>query len=235
MLNSKVILFTFLMSFCALTASAQFLKQAWSITSSYDKTITEQKVQQAQDLSDLNEDYASIWINEEHYIAVHLSLTTEADSITHTSNNTKLTEAQKALLSKAEIQDRVTVTVEYWNENAATKQKEKRTMKFSRHIESAQRAQFPGGIDAMDNYIEKNLIQEIRQVTDLYPSARVAFWINEDGQITELDYEMESRPEVNAIIRKALLNSPQWIPAKNKEGQNITDKLYFLLGDASGC
>jgi len=86
------------------------------------------------------------------------------------------------------------------------------------------RASFPGGEEAMDNFLRKNI--KLPHDTRVKGKVRVAFIITKNGDICDVRITSKPKIYIDNEVDRVIKIMPKWIPGTN-EGKKID--CYYLL------
>jgi protein TonB len=86
--------------------------------------------------------------------------------------------------------------------------------------------QFPGGITALQKFLEKNLHKPDDAEDGKSADVKIRFVVNEDGTITGFDVMESGGDEFDKEVLRVLKKMPRWIPGKSN-GRNVS--VYFLV------
>lgn len=86
--------------------------------------------------------------------------------------------------------------------------------------------QFPGGVDAFQKFMRRNIIQPDDLETGEKIIVRVKFVIDKDGSISTAEILQSGRPDLDKEVLRVLRKMPRWIPGM-QNGRNVA--VYFQL------
>jgi len=232
MKNILLIISSILLS---ISANAQMLN--FNVSGMYKKSLPNASIHQAKSLSDINPGYPKSWLSESDYISTEMKIIREGESSIAKGKNENLSAHQIQILGNARIGDEVEITVQYYRENAATKEREIRTMNYVMTVTPDVEAEYVGGFDSLREYIKSNAIDKIRDLNGKeVESAVVRFTVNENGHIVHITmYESSSDERVDAILQNALDAMPHWRPAHTANGKKVQQDFELRVGSLVGC
>jgi len=175
-------------------------------------SITKDALIQAEHVDDLNKYYKSSWVEE--YKSVSITAMNNGTAITETVSNDKLSEAQKKIMNAADPASKITVDILYVPNNTL-KVKEEKEINFSFILDPDQDAQFPGGEEALERYIEKT-------AQSLIPNS-------------SFDQHLVAAIEFTIVLLDAICAMPQWIPAQYTDGPKVKTNYVLTAGDHNSC
>lgn len=229
MKNTLLLIFFFL---CLATGFSQ--SPMFSVRSAYGKSITKERLNQVETLSDIHDAYPASWIT--NYGVVKIQTVTAGDTTTTLSRSEVITEEQKQMLLSAEAGSDISVDVTHYYSNPVTGVLETRNVQFSYTVVPEVEAAFIDGEEAMHDYFSKKALEKIPEnvFTDA-TQAVVTFTISEDGQVQQTLLEKSSgHPDTDALLLRTVSNMPKWVPAKNAEGAPVLQKFLLIVGHP-GC
>jgi len=202
-------------------------------------SITKDALIQAEHVDDLNKYYKSSWVEE--YKSVSITAMNNGTAITETVSNDKLSEAQKKIMNAADPASKITVDILYVPNNTL-KVKEEKEINFSFILDPDQDAQFPGGEEALERYIEKTAQSLIPNSSfDQHLVAAIEFTIDESGNVVDASiydhnpYDKNEQQERDKILLDAICAMPQWIPAQYTDGPKVKTNYVLTAGDHNSC
>ena len=85
---------------------------------------------------------------------------------------------------------------------------------------------YPGGINALRKFLERNLVNPIAMEKDEMVAVNVKFVVGYDGKLQQFIVVKDGGEIFNKEVIRVLKKMPQWIPGKSK-GQNVA--VYFTI------
>ena len=226
-----------IISFILLSISANAQMLNFNVSGMYKKSLPNESIHQAKLLSDINPGYPKSWLSESDYISTEMKITRDGESFIAKGKNENLSPHQLQILGKAGLGDDVEITVKYNKENAATKERESRTMNYVMTVMPDVEAEYVGGVDSLREYIKSNAIDKIRDLNGKeVESAVVRFTVDEKGHIVHITMNESSSDErVDAILQNALNAMPHWKPAHTANGKKVQQDFELRVGSLVGC
>lgn len=199
-----------------------------------ERSLTRDQLSTAKTLSDLNPHYEASWIAE--YLDVEISAMHNGEWMTAHGTNIDLNRDQKTVMLEADDRSPIIVEVRYIPNNTLSV-KEERILDFRFFIEPDQRAQFPGGQEALQTYLEEHRLQDITAATIAqHQLAAVKFTIDSSGKIIDVHLAHPSNDKhVDETLIKTVCDMPDWTPASYKSGQQASQDYVLMVGDTNSC
>jgi len=204
-----------------------------------DISITEGELAKATTVSDLNSYYKSSWVKD--YVSVNIIAFSNGNILQAKSNNNILTPEQKDIMKKADIGSNISVEIRYLPENSLS-QKEIKAYDFSFIIDPEYDASYIGGEEQMKKYFEKNIMSKIDESKFQQHKLRaVNFTINPEGQVVDVKlfdtsmYDSSKEVLLEELLVDKICEMPRWKPAEYSNGQKVSQKLAFSIGDHYSC
>ena len=197
-------------------------------------SITKEKLKQAQTLTGLNKHYKASWVRAYNMVEV---LTSHKGQIRKTvSENDILTQQQKQAMNTADIGTAIAVKVRYIPKNNL-KHNDIKEMNFTFSVEPENEAQYPGGPQALNQYLQETTINKIPDgIFTGYKMAAVKFSINEKGQVTDTHLFWPSEDEqTDQLLLNAVRKMPNWIPASYTDGTKVKQEFALAIGNKESC
>ncbi|MEM8908343.1 MAG: energy transducer TonB [Bacteroidota bacterium] len=197
-------------------------------------SITKEKLQAAHTLVDLNERYKPSWINT--YIAVEISASHQGKIKSVIGENDLLSQAQKDLMTQADVGTDIAVNVRYIPENNLRHNEEKE-INFTFLVDPENEARYISGPQQLNQYLKEKAI-------DLIPDghfqgfalAAVKFTINEEGAIINAHvFETSKDENIDALLLKAITDMPCWQPAAYANGVKAKQEWVLTIGNMENC
>ena len=86
-------------------------------------------------------------------------------------------------------------------------------------------AQYPGGMEAFYKYINENKYYPNPKSNNIEGTVYVQFTVEKDGSITNVKLLRSLNPKYNQEAVRLVKEMPDWIPAKDAEGNNVSTKM----------
>lgn len=197
-------------------------------------SLTTGKLKVANTLMDLNPHYKPSWIRE--YLSVELSVSHEGTIEQATSKSEFLTQQQKDLLLMADVNKSISIKVRYMPENTL-KHNDPKEIDFTFTIDPDSDAQFPGGQEQLDQYLQENAIDKIPGSSFTgYSLAAVKFTISETGDVSNVHvFESSKDEKIDALMLEAIRNMPSWKPAGYSNGISVKQDFVLTVGNMESC
>ena len=194
------------------------------------RAITEEKLRNAQKISDVIENYPSNWITA--YNSVTVVTKVNGKTIEAVGPNDKLTKQQKKLFKTA---SNLLLIVQYQKENNKN-EIQNRQMNVSLIVTPKIEAEYIGGYEKMISYLKENSLNIINEKNfSQLPQPSISFIINDNGAVEIVKLEATSGDEeIDTLLIKTVQDMPNWKPATNKNGINIQQEFIFNIGQ-NGC
>ena len=85
--------------------------------------------------------------------------------------------------------------------------------------------EFPGGMEAFYKYINENKYYPNPKSNNIEGTVYVQFTVEKDGSITNVKVLRGLNPKYNQEAVRLVKEMPDWIPAKDAEGNNVSTKM----------
>ncbi len=198
-------------------------------------SITEKRLQNAQDLNDVIYDFPTYWISK--FRTVEISSLKEDQKVSATGTSNVLTDEHKTLLKSLKMGSNIDVEIKYSMINSATDKEEDRETTISMTVIPETEAKYGNGLDKVDQYFSKNGFEQIlEQENGLPKMPTVSFYVNEKGQTENIQMKRSSEnAKIDAFMIDVIGKMKNWTPAKNASG--APTKQYFVLeiNPEGGC
>jgi periplasmic protein TonB len=89
-----------------------------------------------------------------------------------------------------------------------------------------QMPEFPGGIDALRRFLQRNLTNPKELEENETVSVKVRFVVGYDGKLKSFETVQDGGEEFNKEVMRVLKKMPEWVPGKTK-GQNVS--VYYTI------
>lgn len=174
------------------------------------------------------------------YLRVEISVKHLGKTITAENTSDQLNDAQKKLLSLADLNTDITVRIKFRYKEYISDKPDK---SFDINGEIAvtvvpdTEAAYPGGFSAFKNYLNKSVTSHVsgNNTTDKILRTVLDFTIDEQGRIVNSSVSgSSSDPQIDRLLLEALRNCPIWKPAKNSKGLPVQQQFRIFLG-GDGC
>ena len=197
-------------------------------------SITEEKLNEAERLTDINPLYKPSWVRE--YISVEVVTNYKGETQKAIAKNDVLSQKQKEIMNAANPLANITVTVKYMPENTL-KNNTPKEFDFSFIVEPAKDASYPGGEQKLKQYLKENAMDKISPSSfKKYNLTAVNFAINEKGKIVDAQVFQSSKDEkIDQLLLETVNNMPNWAPAEYANGTKVKQKFVLAVGDRNSC
>jgi hypothetical protein len=194
------------------------------------RSISEEKLKNAETISDVIENYPSNWITD--YNSVTVATTVNGKTTEAIGPDDKLTIQQKEIFKTA---SNVLLVVQYQKENNKN-EIQNRQMNVALIVTPKIEAEYIGGYEKMISYLKENSLNKINDKNFSHlPQPSISFVINKQGIVEKVKLEASSRDEaIDNLLIKTVQNMPNWKPATNKDGINIKQEFTLNIG-RGGC
>jgi hypothetical protein len=190
--------------------------------------VREDRIREANLLSDLHHRYTSEWVDE--YISTEIIYTYQEEEISVKGKNNELTSSQKELLSNPQVGASIEVIVEYLPKNNL-KNNTAKTMDMEIHVIPQDTPMFQGGEDGFNKYVETNFVSKLdtNEINKLGFSV-VQLEITDEGK-TDNVYLVEGTGniELDAKLTSLLCDMPKWTPATKSNGETVDYAMKFYI------
>ena len=230
-LTMKASLSIFILFLC-LNSTAQNL--SYEIHGNYRHPVTNQQLIKAQTMTDINPGYPSSWITD--YVLTEIEATCNGEKLSVNGLNDTLHDAQRKILSSADLGTDIIIDVHYRRNNAATGESQLNTLHYVATVVPETEAQYPGGNDELMKYIKENAIDKITGHEDkLNQNILIQFNINAAGEPVDARLIRTSGDQkTDKMLLKAITKMPVWKPAVLANGLTVLQQFTFSI-EAMGC
>ena len=206
----------------------------YDVRPEYRYPITQEKLMTANTLTDINPGFPVSWVKG--YNSVVVSAYCGGNLITASGKNEQLTDEQSRLLKLADLGSVVSVNVDYTPSDSKA-EPNKRNIKFEYTIIPAQEASYPGGREALMEFVKENAFDRLPDGgLFIIKTAYVHFNIDHEGKVSDIKLTVPSGfNDVDALLLDTLKKMPLWTPARDINGKNVKQEFVFSLGYESGC
>lgn len=222
-------------SLLVLTTFSLFAQDlGFEIRGTYARSVQEEKLDNATTMSDLIDGYPVSWIAD--YISAEVTVVS-GNKVVHAIHiNDTLTIAQRDLLKSASLGDDIVLDITYRAKNFITKDFDVRVLHYTTSIIPEHEAEFPGGLEPMTQYLEKNAMKKIPEsALKEFQQVIVSFTVNENGEIANARLSSTSGDQkTDELLLKAITQMPKWKPAEIGTGTKVKQEFEFSVG-YRGC
>lgn len=201
-------------------------------------SISPQALKEAQSLLDLNRHYKPNWVS--NYLSVEISAVQNGKLKKVLGESDLLNKEQKELIQNADAGTDMAINIRYIPENNL-KEKEAKEMDFTFKIDPKIDAEYPGGQEALDEYLKTNAINKITNSSFKgFDLSAIQFTINEDGEITSAQlfdsvFQSYKNEAVNDLLLEVIRKMPCWKPAEYANGTKAKQQFVLTVGNPKSC
>jgi hypothetical protein len=197
-------------------------------------SISNEKLNEAKTLSDLNQYYKSSWVKS--YVSVETVATVNGREVTVQSENDILTQKQKDLMSRADAATGIKVNVRYIPDNTLSHNDVKETG-FTFTVDPDSEASYPGGKQQLKHYLKSNAIDNIPEdIFTKYQLTAVKFAIDEQGKVVDaFVFESSKNENADQLLLETIMAMPRWKPAEYANGTKVKQEFVLAVGDMESC
>jgi hypothetical protein len=197
-------------------------------------SIAENKLADANTLSDLNKRYPATWMKE--YQSVEISAMVNGTKTTAVGNSEVLTPAQKELLQQADHGGEIAVSVTYVPANTL-EDNPAQEYAFNMVVMPDQSAAYAAGEEALHQYLENNCIAKVAQGSfQGYDLSAIKFTVTEQGHIADVQVVLPSQDaKMDEMFIAALSKMPNWQPAQFSDGDKVQQEFVLTIGNMDNC
>ncbi len=208
---------------------------SYEVNQVYDPvSISVQQLEKADSLTDLYRLFKEKWVKE--YKSVEVQCYKDGQIQTSVSTSGVLSKEQKRQIKQADYGTEIAVNINYLPNNNL-RNNEVKDFPFTFKVDPLQEAEFPGGSDQMNQFIEKNLLKYISK-SDFraHSLSAVTFTINEKGEAIEGMIEQSSaNKEIDNLLLDIICKMPNWTPASYADGTTTSQRFALTIGDHRSC
>jgi len=197
-------------------------------------SCTKEKFNEAKTIVDINNWFKPSWVKE--YVSVEVNAFVKGQVKKAIGLNDTFTQDQINLINLADLNSQITVTIKYYPDNTlSVNDEQKEEFKFS--IDPEADAKYSDDEQEMLQYLSQNIIDKIPDSTFInYKLAAVAFSVNEQGEIFDIDMLLSSGNEsVDKLLYETIYNMQNWIPAQYLNGTKVKQDFVLTVGDMRSC
>ncbi len=228
----KNIIISILLLCCSITSFSQGI---WfEVTGIKSDVVSQEVLQTAKSMKDINEGYPSSWIKDSEYISTEISILSNGKEFKASGVNDVFTEEQKSILAKADLFEEIIVEVKY--KNIGSGNIDIKTMNFTVTVSPKNEAKYCEGYEQLREYLTEAVIDKVPESSTLQKEgAMVSFTIDENGEIINAKIEKSStEKKVDILLLNAIKNMPKWNPAETLDGTKLKQDFEFVVG-MNGC
>lgn len=197
-------------------------------------SISKEKLEEAQTLSDLNARYPGSWVKA--YVSVEIRTTFRGKPRKAIGENDRLNQEQKDLLHTADPGAGISVLVRYIPDNTL-QVNDVKEIDFTLAVNPETDASFPGDPQQLRQYLRKEAIDKIPDATfQNYDLTAVKFTVDEEGHISNPHVFWPSKyKDIDELLLNAICNMPNWQPAAYANGLKIKQEFVLTVGNMENC
>ncbi len=201
-------------------------------------SITKEKLNEAQTLVDLNKYYKSSWVKE--FVSVEVLASQNGKIRQVVAKNDVFNQEQKNIMNMADVGTDIIVKVRYIPDNTL-KHNGIKEFDFTFVIEPEYEAKYPGGQQALMQYLKEKAINKIPDgIFNNYDLAIIEFTINEEGKTTDVQvfdslYQTFSNEETEQLLLETISNMPRWKPAQYGNETKVKQEFALVVGNMESC
>lgn len=201
-------------------------------------TISNESLNEAQTLEDLNRFYRPSWVRD--YISVEIATSHQGKIKKAINKDDTLSSEQKSNMQQADKGSTIFVNVNYIPENNL-KENRARNFDFSFVVHPETKATFKGGQQDLTQYLQKNAMEKIpAEFTASTDLSAIKFTVNEEGEITNAQifdeiYQSGINEKVSEILLAAVQKMPCWQPAEYSNGVTVKQDFVLTVGNMKSC
>lgn len=206
-------------------------KLKFQVRSDIDMKVTDRQLHQARNLKDLNAGFPSSWIQK--YVETEIWIPETGVRIK--GKDDQLDAEQRKPLSNVPLFGKIHVAVQYQQENPQSKKWDNRGIYFTLTHVPEKLAEYANGEKALDAFWNSDRLKEWESTYPNLKKASISFLVNEKGKIQSIQCQQSSgNLQADQWMINEIKKMADWIPAKTKDGQPVTQKLRLVL-EEGGC
>ena len=187
----------------------------------------------AKTLADFCPGYPTHWVSD--YISAQITIISRGKEAAYQARNDTLTPEQKQALAQADLGSQIKIEVKHRYQNPVTRAMSEQKMMFENTVVPEKEAAFPGGKEALANWLKTNKIEAILSHT--LPETdplQVAFFVTETGEIAGLNVVGVANQKLGYQLMDLLRTMPRWQPAENSKREKVKQAFLLVVGQG-GC
>jgi len=201
-------------------------------------SITQDEIEKANTLTDLNQHFKSSWIRE--YLSVEIMISHLGNTMKSISKSHALSQEQKNIMKMADAGTAISVKIEYMPENTL-QHNDSHEILFSFSVDPDIEATYIGGTPELNKYLKAQAIDKIPatefNTNDL---AALKFTISETGEIINAhifnsEYQTAEHKKADTLLLEAIRSMPAWKPAEYANGTRASQEFVLLVGNMESC
>lgn len=197
-------------------------------------SIDKAEIDDIQTITDLNKHYNPAWVAS--FTSVELMGTVEGSKFIELAKNDTLTQGQKELMQKADVDSQMSFKILY-TPNNDLKINEQKEINFSFSFNPEQDAQIPSGFSmrtkSLLNFLKSN---DVNVQFNQHELAVATFSIGENGIPENVEMLASTKHEkTDSLIVEFICNMTAWKPASYANGTKTSQQFALLIGDDESC
>lgn len=205
----------------------------YQINGNYTHPVTQKQLLSAQSVADIIPQFPFNWIKNYNYVKVN-----SVDSLQNFNENGidhHLNANQKKALINLTHSSTCQIIVGYTTENSITHKLEDKELKYSFTVVPETQAKSNLTPRELSQYFQKELGTDLKPYELEKGRVVISFVVNNTGNISDQEVTLSSgNAEIDKNITKALIHLPTWTPAKDSNGNAVSQKFIFTAGNI-GC
>ncbi|MBK7816826.1 MAG: hypothetical protein IPJ60_04205 [Sphingobacteriaceae bacterium] len=175
--------------------------------------------------------YSSNYNTLVNYISVEIVAICSSKKVNAFALNDKLTEAQRNILSKADVGTDIIIKVKFKHKGRARYMANNEIIEgyLPVNVVPYTEAEFLNGTKQVEDYLSEKIFK-IKDPNRKQPPI-IKFTISEEGKVINAKITQTSNsPKTDKILLEATTNMPKWKPAKNSKGVTVKQEFCIQLG-----
>jgi hypothetical protein len=219
--------------FIQFAAAAQNSREIFAAQNAH--RLTRQKLLEAKFVNEIVPGQPAHWDQIINLVSVNVSGLIEGGKVSAESHDATLTDAQKTIFNFSDPGAMISIDIRFrWKDElsaAGEYGKVKEMNDINLVVTPDKEAEFAGGPDKINAYLEDNFYKKIEKLSDKYfPSAEGYFTIDDKGHVSDAHFNQPfPEPEIEKILLTALSQMPDWKPATNNNGDSVKQVFSFRL------
>lgn len=199
------------------------------VNNQYGRSIGQEELENCNRIEDIIHDYPTNWIDNYEKVIMSNEL-----SLVEGPNNI-FGENQKKWLQDLKVNDQLQFQILFYNTNSVTEEVTLDTMRISYHVVPTEEATYPGGMENFIRDLQANSPQILVDFLANTPMVHLNFTVNKNGEVENINFKDSSGDkEVDQVLIDLLSKSKKWNPAKDRNGNSISQQLTLTYG-LPGC
>lgn len=201
-------------------------------------SISNEKLNKAQNLMDINRNYKSSWVKEFKSVEILASHNGEIKRAVNKNDN--LSKEQKDLIKMADPGSQISAIIKYIPDNTLA-HNDIHEFDFKFWVDPDSEAKYIGGQQQLDQYLKKNAIDKIPKGSfKNYELTAIKFTIDEEGQVTnahifESAYQTYHNEKIDNLLLQTIRKMPCWKPAEYTNGTKVKQDFVLTVGNMNSC